>query len=135
MSEGAERTLRLHPGRLAIWRLAPEAAVPEELRRRRAEPLLGWLRSGDELSVVGPEELAPGDAPRESGFRALELVGPLDFSLVGVLRSVLEPLADAEVPVFVLSTFDTDWVLLREARLEAALEALERAGLRILRGS
>ena len=132
MSGSFERTLRLHPGRLAVWRLPPEGEVPEELWRRSPQPLLGWVRTGNELSIVGPEELAPEEAPRETGFRALELVGPLDFAWVGVLRSVLEPLGDAGVAVFVLSTFDTDWILLREERLEDAAAALGGAGLRVI---
>ena len=67
------------------------------------------------------------------GFRAFEVVGPLDFSLVGVLAGYLTPLARAAIPVFVLSTFDTDWILVRQERLEAAVAALEQAGIEISR--
>jgi hypothetical protein len=67
----------------------------------------------------------------EPGWRALQVAGPLDFALTGVLSSLLAPLAAAGVAVFALSTFDTDYVLVKEATLADAVAALERAGHRV----
>jgi hypothetical protein len=64
----------------------------------------------------------------EGGWRALRVAGSLDFSLVGVLAGLLDPLARAGVSVFVLSTFDTDYLLVKGHDLEKALAALRRAG-------
>jgi uncharacterized protein len=70
----------------------------------------------------------PSDASTERGWCALELAGPLDFSLTGVVSALVVPLADAEVPIFVLSTFETDYLLVREHDLPRSVEALTGAG-------
>lgn len=70
----------------------------------------------------------PGDVKHDRGWRCLKLAGPLDPNLTGVLASVLQPLADAGVSIFALSTFDTDYVLVRDAQLEKAVAALRDAG-------
>lgn len=64
-------------------------------------------------------------------WRALQVEGPLDFNLVGVLASLLQPLRAARVPVFVLSTFDTDYVLVRSRHVDRAVDALRSAGFRV----
>jgi uncharacterized protein len=109
----------------AIVRLEPDAELP------------GWVRGGHfwsvtrsdaELSIVCREEDVPADASAERGWCALELAGPLDFSLTGVVAALVTPLADAEVPIFVLSTFETDYLLVRERDLERSVDALAGAG-------
>jgi hypothetical protein len=109
----------------AIVRLEPDAELP------------GWLRGGHfwsvtrseaELSIVCREEDVPADASAERGWCALELAGPLDFSLTGVVAALVTPLAEAEVPIFVLSTFETDYLLVRERDLERSVDALTGAG-------
>lgn len=117
--------LSILPERLAVCRLAASDAVP------------AWAASGSfssvtrtpaELSIVCAEAAVPGSVGRESGFRAYVVAGPLDFGLTGVIASLTEPLARAGVPVFVVSTFDTDYLLVREERLEEASAVLRRAG-------
>jgi uncharacterized protein len=109
----------------AIVRLEPDAPVPD------------WARSGDfwsvtrsdsELSIVCREEDVPAAASAERGWCALELAGPLDFSLTGVVAALVTPLAEAEVPIFVLSTFETDYLFVRERDLERSVTALAEAG-------
>ena len=104
---------------------------------RADAPVPGWARGDfvsitrtpEELSVVCAETALPADAPQaELGWRALQVAGPLNFELTGILSSISEPLADAEISLFALSTYDTDYVLVREADLERAIEALEGAG-------
>ena len=85
-------------------------------------------RSDTELSIVCREEDVPSDASAERGWCALELAGPLDFSLTGVVAALVTPLADAEVPIFVLSTFETDYLLVREHDLPRSVDALGAAG-------
>jgi hypothetical protein len=85
-------------------------------------------RSDAELSIVCREDDVPLDASAERGWCALELAGPLDFSLTGVVSALVAPLAEAEVPIFVLSTFETDYLLVREHDLHRSVEALAGAG-------
>jgi len=82
------------------------------------------------VTVVCAEDQSPtGDHVRvEPDWRALEVAGPLDFSMVGVMAALTAPLADVDVSVFVVSTYDTDYVLVHAAALERALEALRAAG-------
>ncbi|HEY7848912.1 MAG TPA: ACT domain-containing protein, partial [Ktedonobacterales bacterium] len=82
----------------------------------------------DELSLVLPEASAPEGATTEAGWRALRVAGPLDFALIGVLASLAEPLAQAGVSIFAISTYDTDYLLVREVALTEALTALRAAG-------
>jgi hypothetical protein len=85
-------------------------------------------RSDSELSVVCRQDDVPAEASAERGWCALELAGPLDFSLTGVVSALVGPLADAEVSIFVLSTFETDYLLVREPDLEQSVTALAAAG-------
>jgi len=112
-------------GELAIVRLPPRDAVP------------GWAagpgfvsvtRTHEELSVVCPVEWVPAGLRSEAGWSALQLVGPFPFDQVGVLASIVGPLAEARVSVFAISTFDTDYVLVKAEALAEAIAALERAG-------
>ena len=119
--------LALLPGRLSIFRLPADTAFPEWALR--AEPL--WLtRTADELSIVAPDEAAPPDPglTAERGWCGLRVRGPLDFALTGILAALCVPLAEAGVPIFALSTYDTDYLLVPEARLDDALGALRAAG-------
>ncbi len=85
-------------------------------------------RTDTELSVVCREDVVPPEVRSEPGWRALTVVGPLDVTLVGVLESLTTALATAAVPVFVLSTFDTDHLLVREGDLPQAIDALCSGG-------
>jgi hypothetical protein len=116
-------TLDLLPGTFAVCRLATDAPVPAWTA---GGPLVSVTRTADELSVVCGEDAVPGDVRCEPGWRCLRLAGPIPFTAVGVLASLLVPLADAGVAVFAVSTFDTDYVLVKD--WEPAVEALRSAG-------
>ena len=90
--------------------------------------VLSFTRSADETSVVCESRLVPREARSEGGFRALRVDGTLAFQETGILVSLATPLATAGVPVFVVSTFDTDYVLVPGLRLGDAVEALRKAG-------
>jgi hypothetical protein len=109
----------------AIVRLDPDADLPDWVRGGH---FWSATRSDSELSIVCREEDVPAEASAERGWCAFEVAGPLDFSLTGVVSSLVGPLANAGVPLFVLSTFETDYLLVRERDLHRSVEALTHAG-------
>jgi hypothetical protein len=118
--------LRVLDGRFAVCRLAGDAPLPGWFSLNGS--LAAVVRRGDELSLVVPEDAAPRDATAERDWLALEIEGPMAFTLTGVLASVAQPLADASVPIFALATYDTDVVLVPGARAGEAIAALRDAG-------
>jgi hypothetical protein len=117
--------LNLLPGVFAVCRLAPEAAAPEWAT---AGPLTSITRTPEELSIVCLEAQVPAGVLGEKGWRCLKIEGPLPFSLTGVLASLVNPLSEAGISLFAFSTYDTDYVLVKETTLDHALQALTRAG-------
>ena len=113
------------PGSWAVLRLPPDAEVPAGLL---LPPFHSVTRTAAELSVVCPEASFPPGTRAETGWALLALEGPFAFDLVGILAAFLAPLATAGVGVFTLSTFDTDYVLVKRERLDDALAALAAAG-------
>ena len=106
------------------------------------EPLPDWataaraalwaaVRTDGELSIVCAQDAVPADVRAQRGRRALEVAGPLDLAMTGVLAALSVPLAAAGVPIFVMSTYDTDYLLVGEDRLADALAALRGAGHRV----
>lgn len=112
-------------GTFAVCRLAADAPVPGWAA---GGPFVSITRTGDELSVVCREEAVPAGVRCEWGWRCLRVAGTLDFSLVGVLASLVGPLAGAGVSVFAVSTFDTDYLLLKASDFERGVAVLRRAG-------
>lgn len=125
---GAAFDLTLLPDALAVCRLPAGTAAPAWLD---GEVFVSVTRTPEETSVVCRAAIVPAGVRAEVGWRALRVAGPLDFALTGVLLALLAPLAAAGVSVFALSTFDTDYVLVREAALDGALAALRAAGHRV----
>ena len=118
-------TLRLSllDGRFSIARLAADAPLPTA---PSSAMLWSATRTRDELSLVCDEELVPAGARMESGWRVFALQGPIPFDQTGVIASLTAPLAAAEIPVFVLSTFDTYYLLVRDPHVERARDVLTR---------
>jgi hypothetical protein len=111
--------------RLAVCRLGAEDVLPDWSARGG---FFSVTRTTDELSVVCPEGLVPDGVKAERGWRALRVDGAIDLSAVGVLAGLTAPLARATVSVFALSTYDTDYLLVKEHDLGRAVEALREAG-------
>ncbi len=88
-------------------------------------------RAIDEVSIICPQVNVPDGVLAERGWRCLKLDGPLDFSLVGVLDAVLAPLAQARIAIMAVSTFNTDYVLVKQDRLQLAVQVLERQGFEL----
>ncbi len=118
--------------RLAVCRLEPDATVPEWVSE---EPPTGALtsitRTRTELSIVCSQAVVPANVKAEKDWRAIGVRGTLDFSDIGIMASLVDPLADIGVSVFAISTFDTDYLLLKEAELHRAALALVSVGHRI----
>ena len=112
---------------LVVARLPAGAPVPA----LPADAFWSLTRTHDELSlVVSAQHLPPGTQAAESGWCALQVIGPLDFSMVGVLASIAQPLAAARISIFALSTFDTDYILLKSDTASAAEAILKAEGFR-----
>lgn len=90
--------------------------------------LLSITYTREELSVVVEQSRVPASVTSQRGFRALRVAGPLEFDQVGVLASLAKPLADAGISIFAISTYDTDYILVRQAELGNAVKALRAAG-------
>ena len=118
-------TLILLENTFGVSRLAPDAPVPAWAA---GGPFVSITRTPDELSVVFRDDAIPEGVRCERGWQCLRVAGTLDLALVGMLASVLNPLAEAGVSVFVVSTFDTDYLLIKEEKLEAAIEVLGNHG-------
>jgi uncharacterized protein len=125
--------LSLLEGRFAVVQLEPNSVVP-------AWALEGEFftvsKTSDELSIVCLESNVPtnSNVRFERDWACLKLQGPFEFSLTGILLSVLEPLAKVNVGIFALSTFNTDYVLVKSEHLERAILALKGAGHSVSRG-
>lgn len=112
------------PETYCVCRLASEAPIPDWA----TGALLSITRTPDELSIVCEQSNVPEDIQAERDWRALRIKGTLDFSLTGVLARVAAPLAEADISIFAVSTFDTDYVLVKAGRIDEAIGALEAAG-------
>jgi hypothetical protein len=128
---GHEKHPRLHlnfrllPGPYAIVHLAPDASIPEWAAQGEFTSI---TRSANELSIVCPAANLPRDVQSPNRWICLRLEGPFPFSEVGVLLSFIEPLSNNGIPIFAISTYDTDYVLIQEEFAGAALDLLQRAG-------
>ena len=109
------------PGEYAVWRLPPDVPLPQA----GTADFLSITRTADELSIVSSVSAVSAGAPAETGWRCLGVVGPLAFELTGILASLSAPLARSEIPIFVVSTYDTDYLLVKASDLDRACAALE----------
>lgn len=121
-------TLKLLEGQFAICRLPAGSALPHWFA---AGPLSHVSWTDEELSIVCDQGHVPEEVQCERGWRSLVLHGPFAFALTGILAQVLQPLAEAKVGIFAVSTFDTDYVMVKQTQLGPALAALRAAGHRI----
>lgn len=129
----ARRALALHPERFAVCRFAPDDPLPAWVFHAGATT---WslTRTPRELSLVCPEDdLPPSVGRAERGWRAFEVEGPIPFEETGVLAGLAAPLAAAGIPVFALSTHDTDLLLVRERDLARATAAFAATGYELRR--
>jgi hypothetical protein len=113
------------PERLAVCRLPPDRSPPVP-----PSHTCFWsvTRTEDELTIVLPQEAALTNWKAEKDWRCFKVVGPLDFGLTGILASLATSLAEAGIPIFAISTYDTDYILVKEENLERAAQTLQDGG-------
>jgi hypothetical protein len=107
--------------RLAVCRLDKKAAIP---RWATDGTFFSISRTDDELSIVCSENKVPDNIKSEKNWRALKVIGPLDFSLTGILASLANALAEAKISILAISTYDTDYILVDNKNLERAAKVL-----------
>lgn len=108
-----------------IHKFDPDEKLPPEL----IESKLFWIgKTDEELSVVCESGIKLPSKKSDSGWSALKIIGPLDFSEIGILAGISKTLAEAGISIFALSTFDTDYILIKKSKIENAVNALHQNG-------
>jgi hypothetical protein len=110
----------------AIHRLSPDA--PVNFDQLRSATWYSVTRTAEELSIVAPQDIDPGPGECEPGWSCLRIAGKLEFTLVGVIAELARILADADVSIFTVSTYDTDYILLKSLDMSTAIRALTEGG-------
>ncbi len=121
------QTLRLLPGRYGVCRLPAATPIPAWAKGE----FVSVTVTGDEVSVMCPESSIPSGLTTDLGWRVLKVMGPFPFSTVGIMASLTAPLAAAGISLLAVATYDTDYVLVKADKLDAALAALTQAGHRL----
>jgi hypothetical protein len=120
-----QHTIDLLSGAFAICRLAPDAAIPPWAT---TGSFVSVTRTSDELSIICPTADVPPNILASRDWHALKLRGPFDMHLVGVMLSVAAPLAASGVSIMPVTTYDTDYFLVRHPQIELAIASLRQAG-------
>lgn len=111
---GVFAVCRLEPD--AVWTVPPDAGF------------VSITRTDRELSIVCEESIAPNGALVEPGWKCVRVAGSIPFETTGLLASLTQPLAEAEISVFAFSTFDTDYLMVKSDCFERAMDVLNGAG-------
>ena len=122
-------TLHQLPERFAVCRLESTETIPDWIDD---EGFVSITRTSRELSIVCDESRIPPDCMAERNWRCLIVGGALPFDAVGVLASLAKPLAERGISIFVISTYDTDHILVKDDDLERAIDALTACGHTVL---
>ena len=112
-------------GVCAIHRFSPKSEIPIDLLPGN---FLSITRTDDELSIVCDADIPLNSEKSEAGWACIKMLGPLDFSLMGILAKIASVLAEAEISIFAISTYDTDYVLVKKEKLVMVKEVLSQAG-------
>ncbi len=124
-----KQTLQLLDSKLTIHSLSPDNQIPKDVF---SAELFFIGKTSDELSIVCPTSIKLDSEESEPGWQALEVLGPLGFSLTGILSNISGVLAAASISIFAVSTFDTDYIMVKEAHMSDAIKALKKAGYKVL---
>tara|TARA_A200000113_G_scaffold221086_1_gene232336 strand:- start:1303 stop:1692 length:390 start_codon:yes stop_codon:yes gene_type:complete len=120
-----KQTLLVRESLFTIHSLDPQSNIPASVLN---SPLFFLGKTEDELSIVVPDSVEVDSIDSDEGWRALELLGPLHLSMVGIMAQIGEVLASVKVAIFVVSTFETDFFLVKDKKLSVAIKALKEAG-------
>lgn len=118
-------TFIVHRGPYAVCQLSADGPAPDWAMRGA---FWSVSKTPAEISVLCEEQCVPDSVRAQQGWACIQLAGKFPFEMTGVLAAVVDPLARAGVPVFAMSTYDTDWVLVPGEKLEGAVRALKAAG-------
>lgn len=108
-----------------VCRLDNEEVVPKWVNSKKFTSI---TRTEDELSIVCEDKNIPQEMKVERTWRILKIEGPLDFSLIGILADISSILANEKISIFAISTFDTDYILVKEEDLEKSISTLMNNG-------
>lgn len=118
-------SLEVLPQLLSICRFPPDSPIPDGVCE---SDFYSVTRTPNELSVITATDCAPPDCEKEGGWRAIRVGVVLDFILTGVITSIASPLAEAGISILPISTYETDYYVLRETDLRRAIEILRKSG-------
>ncbi|WP_448548624.1 ACT domain-containing protein [Thalassotalea fusca] len=122
-------TLRLLSNTFSIHSLPANSEIPAAVLNA---DMFFIAKTNDEVSIVAPESVKIESEDVETDWQALEVVGPLDFTLTGIMSSISTVLANEKISIFAISTFDTDYILVKSNTLEAAIAALRENQYKVL---
>ncbi|MFC3031225.1 ACT domain-containing protein [Pseudoalteromonas fenneropenaei] len=126
----SKQTLQLLPQSFTIHSLDESAAIPAAVF---SAEVFFIAKTADELSIVCPSDIAMPSYATEPNWRALEVIGPLGFSLTGIMANLSGVLAKANVSIFAISTYDTDYILVKQHQVDLAVNALKKDGYQFLK--
>lgn len=122
-------TMRLLKDIYGVCRLDKNELIPEWAQK---SDFFSITKTNEELSIVCSQEDIPIDIQCEKNWRVLKIEGPLDFSLIGILSSISTVLANNKISIFAISTYDTDYILVKSSDLDNAIESLLKEGYEVL---
>ncbi|MDP2633718.1 MAG: ACT domain-containing protein [Pseudoalteromonas sp.] len=125
----SKQTLQLHSTVFTIHSLDVDSPIPSDLFK---EKIFFISKTHDELSIVCPSSFIINSLDAEHNWLALEVVGPLGFSLTGIMANISGVLANASISIFALSTYDTDYILVKKQRISDAIKTLKKDGYTVL---
>jgi len=126
MAKSTILTLDLLEGNFVICRLSPSSSLPSWAF---TGPFISITKTNDELSIITIDDnRLPKDIQCERNWKCFKLKGPFPFDMTGVLSSILNPLAKADIAILAISTFDTDYVMIKEKNLQIAIDVLKQNG-------
>ena len=120
--------INILPSTYSICRLSPNSQIPNWTHKGS---FVSITKTTEELSVVCEESQVPSDVKAESDWRILKVEGPLDFSLTGILSRISTCLAKAKISIFAISTFDTDYIMVKSSSLNEAISSLKKEGYEV----
>ncbi len=124
-----KQTLKLLEDKFAIHSFAEDEHIPAEVFKA---PIYFIGKTYEELSIVCPEHIELNSIEQENGWVALEVMGPLAFSLTGIMSQISGVLANANISIFAISTFDTDYILVKQETVEQAIQSLRKDGYKVV---
>lgn len=124
-----KQTLKLLEDKFAIHSFAEDEPILSEVFKA---PIYFIGKTYEELSIVCPEQIKLNSIEQENGWVALEVMGPLAFSLTGIMSQISGVLASANISIFAISTFDTDYILVKQDTVEQAIQSLRKDGYKVV---